>query len=389
MFIFLFITTIFAYCDYYKNNTLIHFKDKPCTFNPEEYTFSISSLTVFNLLNTSKQLTIQMDNSNDVDVFLGIDKMKTMIERKQYYASTENLTIQSNILQDQHTLSLYSFSLEKDFELNVQTKNTTIRFSKIDNEFPLKYVINSVDGNRVVIVRSFMPPTDYILLKGNVNVVIQPANSKRRKTCETAFIGIGNITTTPFNFDLYGVHQDDTYKPIALCERNGYTRFTDCVQNEYEEYIKSEDSKEGCLCKFLWNDTKGVHYNKWDCQLYSQYLDLIAYLPNSVIEGKWNEVLVKNTNATFNNVEINTLTLNNTKSIGHINTKHLIVIGKSFTENIQTNSLELNGELYTLHLNIHETNYVLGCREGEYYKVVERTSPFAVQEQCSKIKFEL
>ncbi|ELP92178.1 hypothetical protein EIN_381450 [Entamoeba invadens IP1] len=357
-----------AYCDYYKNNTLFFVKDEICKFDPEVYSYSISHRVSFNFLNTSKELTVFLDDSKDVDFVLGLDSMKTMIPRKQYFSSLEKLNVYGSGVQEPHTLTLMALEIQKDFELNVYTPNTTIRVSKNDMEYPITYKITSVDGNKVVFVRGVTSPADHVILVGNVSVAWQNSNSKHRESCEITFVSEGKVSTTPFKFSVYGVVQE-AEKLNALCERKGYTRFTDCNDEEFQTNVLQHETDNLCSCKFLWSDERGVHYNKWDCDIYSQYLDLIAYLPNAVITGNWSGITVRNTNASFVNEHAKWVVLNNTIIKGSVIAEKVKVLRNVFADNVEAKDIYIEGILFvkTAKLGVQ---FKFGKEENGYKEVI-------------------
>ena len=366
-----FISTVFAFCDHYNNNTWIHEPEKECKFNPDIYTYTITTRTIFNLLDTEKEVNILFSDSKDVDVFLGLDKLKIGFPRKQYHASTEKLTISSTVSQEHHVLALYPITIEKDLEIDVNTENTLIRFSRMPMESTINYKLNVKHPSKMTIVKTMYPPSDHLVIKGDVLITQEAATSKRRKTCEMSLVGVGNVTTDQFAFTLYGNPLDkDSSKPfIPICEREGYKRFSDCYEDEYNDAVLSGFESEKCECKYLWNDEKGVHYNKWDCNEYSEYLDLVAYLPNAVVKGKWKNIVVRNTNATMIDAEAENVDLNNIKSTGVIKGKNVHIVGDVFVETIEAEHFNIEGKLFVKQLKSSD-EYKLGCLKDSYYQVV-------------------
>lgn len=373
--LFFLLTTVYSYCDHYNNNTWILDTEKECKFNPEIYTYTLTSRTIFNLLDTEKEVNILFNDSKDVDIFLGFDSLKVGIPRKQYHASTEKLTISSISTQEQHVVALYPITIQKDLEISITTENTLIRFSRMPMETSINYKLNVLHPNRITIVKTMLPPSDHLVIKGDVIITQEASTVKRRKTCELSLVGVGNVKTERFGFTLYGITMgEDSTKPfIPICEREGYTRFTDCYEDEFNEALLSGFESEKCECKYLWNDERGVHYNKWDCNEYSEFLDLIAYLPNAVVKGKWKNIYVRNTNVTFISAEADFIQLKNIKGIGSLKAKNIHIIDDVYVESIHSDSFNLEGNLFVKEL-YSSNNYKLGCLKDSYYQVVEKNT---------------
>lgn len=319
--------------------------DLPCKFDPEEYTYTITpSLTSFNFMDCPHNITLLMNSSEDIDIILGIDQMKSMIPRKQYSSTLQSLHITSTVPVHQHTVSLLSRNTNTSFSLDVQTANTTIMFSRIDMDFPVTYKIRSAAGNKVVLVRTPLPPSDHIVIEGNVTVGIQSATSMHRTECKISLVGEGNVLSENFTY-LLRSNPLDASAMQPLCTRKGYSRYTDCTMEEMLETATNEQI--GCTCKYLWYDSVGAHYNQWDCNEYSRFLDLVAYLPNVTVSGTWNTITVRNTNGTINAESLTTTILNGTRLQGTLKTHSLTVLNTVYIDSVQTMNLDLtNGKLY-------------------------------------------
>ncbi|KAL7721894.1 Tyrosine kinase [Entamoeba marina] len=378
MLVFLCIALAFAYCDHYNNNTLIYEPNKQCIFDSNIYTYTISTYTTFQFLDSPTNLTILSHDSHDIDILLGYDKMKNMIIRKQSYASLQYLTINSYVQQQHKTISLSAIELENPFHLNILIPNTTVKLMFNNMENPINYHLTSVDNNEFVFLKTPHPLTDQIILEGNITVGLQKAISIKRTTCNTLFVGVGNVTTKSFHYSYHGVDQL-TDSVHSICQRENFKRYTDCDDSEFNNYL--DQKLDGCGCRFLWMKNNDIHYDKWDCNMYSKHLNLLADMKNTTIKGEWKNVLANSTTSTLIDTQIDVINVVNSLLIGTLNTDHVIVFGNVRISTLNTKEITIM-EKSTLWINNGSlpTGWTYGNNREGYYEVIN-TQPHSNQNE--------